>query len=337
MAVRSLKLTNITESAMKGRISKRVADISGNVKRRDWALDSFSEDWDSALTEQLKQLVQKYQSLKPGQPLPVTDVQQIETYLFPKILDTKHVKQQKVPDEDAEKALRNPSLGTAVLVNIPVIDLGAPDHQRYTEHLGIKADCQCTEDIPNSQYVRHNAFGYTYATLYVKQTGKQWERKNGKYYYAGPSSLKAVLLCNNAADLWVGPQGKRNNRRTLENVPKAWRDHQNKLVDEYIKACKRGGSKASRGPKPHKREKEVKLTEADLKAEFAKKRKDGDDTTSVGVLLKWESRMKVPDLRNACRAEKLKAQGNKRELILRLDEAGVLTDSNWKKWKGQTS
>jgi hypothetical protein len=333
MAVRSLKLINITESAKKGRIAKRIAGISNNVKRRDWALDSLSEDWDPALTEQLKQLVQKYSSSKPGQPLEVTDVQQIETYLFPKIIDLKHVKQQKVPDDDAEKALRNPSLGTAVLVNIPVIDLGAPDHKRYTDHLGLDASCQCVEDIPNSEYVRHNAFGYTYATLYVKQTGKQWERKNGKYYYAGPSSLKSVLICNNAADLWVGPQDKRTKRRSLENVPKAWRDHQNKLVDEYIKACKRGGSSASRGPKPPKKEKEVKLTEEGLKAEFAKKRKDGDDTTSVGVLLKWESRMKVPELRDACRSEGLKATGNKRDLILRLDEAGVLTDSNWKKWQ----
>jgi len=226
IVVQNFDLLDITHTALKGRIGKRLANVSGRAALRTWALEEFSRGWSDEDETALKSILNRFTSRATLEcNHAIADVEQIRAYLYqpvPRFQEGGRKRQKWQID-----SLRTPDLGMAIAVNVPILCTGCGYHDDMHDEFFRRSLVGEGKPPP---YVRLGAHGPTFGTVLAKVVRKRFVEGT----FRGPAVIKLAVCCNNCLDTFVGKLSEKNDRET-NNLPKLWISEQNERVDKLIK------------------------------------------------------------------------------------------------------
>lgn len=315
-------IINLSASDTSKRMRKRAKDIMSDCNVNTFELDRLSNGWPEESKAALSKLVNKTRNEPFSFDNAFTDVVTLRNFLFKKV--PKEPRSNRIPSKDEIKDWLKPSLGHCAIKALPRIDLGAPNQQVFRDHLVEQGYGASPKEMDLARYERLSAFGVTYASMFVKQTGKLFDvDQSGKRKYVGPARIITAVLGNNNLDKFVGKFDRQKQARGYENVPKEWMDAQKAAVDAYVEAikAKRRSGDGARLPKKRQNVKSQKpraknvprkprpVTEKPPVADEPKSSELRDQTNKI--------------LRQLCKENGLTSSGVKADLVYRLEKNGV--------------
>lgn len=264
-----ITIINLSASDTSNRMLKRATDIQKECNLNTFELDRLSNGWPEEMKQQLLRLVKSIRDEPFSFANAFTDVTTLKKFLFKQVPN--EPRSNRVPSDNEIKDWLTPNLGHCAISSLPRIDLGSPNQEVFRDHLIRLGYGASDKDQKFARYERLSAFGVTYASLFVKQIGKQFDvDSDGKRRYVGPSRLIVAVLGNNNLDKFVGPFDAKSQSRKYTNVPEEWMMEQQKKVRDYVEKVKDrrrkgGGARLppKERPKPKKKVKSKPVVKQD--------------------------------------------------------------------------